>query len=202
MNYHYETLRINRDATPGQIKAAYKKWAQTLHPDKGGGIDSFQKLQEAYRVLSNPELRARYDRGESTGPVETTEQKARTRLATMFAQAAAAARDDKDMIEMIRTAIQSGTEKAKQDVIIANSKIKKLEHTLSRVTYKGAGINLLEGVINQQIRAHNEQISQLQAEIDLVDTVTGMLDDYECEVDTPRFNNSFASSTTTSWIPG
>jgi curved DNA-binding protein len=58
---HYDTLKVTETATPEEIKKAYRRLASKHHPDKGGNTDEFQRIEEAYRVLSNPESRQRYD---------------------------------------------------------------------------------------------------------------------------------------------
>lgn len=58
---HYETLGISKTATPEEIKKAYRKLASKHHPDKGGDTSTFQKIEEAYRVLSDPNQKAQYD---------------------------------------------------------------------------------------------------------------------------------------------
>lgn len=49
-----EVLGVAKDATPEQIKSAYRKLAMKHHPDKGGDISEFQKIQEAYDTLTKP----------------------------------------------------------------------------------------------------------------------------------------------------
>lgn len=61
MNDYYETLGIKRDATEIDIKNAYRKLAKDHHPDKGGDTETFQKIQEAYSVLSDPNRKREYD---------------------------------------------------------------------------------------------------------------------------------------------
>lgn len=58
---HYDTLGIQRTATPEEIKRAYRKLASQHHPDKGGDTGKFQEVEEAYRVLSDPQKKAEYD---------------------------------------------------------------------------------------------------------------------------------------------
>lgn len=65
---HYDTLGITKDATQDEIKKAYRKLASKHHPDKGGSNEEFQKLEEAYRTLSDTQKRAQYDAGGTGGP--------------------------------------------------------------------------------------------------------------------------------------
>lgn len=58
---YYDCLGVTVDASPEEIRQAYKKRAKMLHPDKGGNQESFKFLGEAYEVLSNPEMRQKYD---------------------------------------------------------------------------------------------------------------------------------------------
>lgn len=58
---HYTVLGVNREATPDEIKKAYRKLASQHHPDKGGDTAKFQQIEEAYRILSDPNTRAQYD---------------------------------------------------------------------------------------------------------------------------------------------
>jgi molecular chaperone DnaJ len=63
---YYEILGITRDATPEQIKKAYRQLAMKLHPDVASepdAADRFKKVAEAYEVLQDPKKRDLYDRG-------------------------------------------------------------------------------------------------------------------------------------------
>ncbi len=64
----YTVLGVAWDATPDAIKQAYRKLARQHHPDlnpgKPGAEARFKAASAANEVLSDPEKRARYDRGE------------------------------------------------------------------------------------------------------------------------------------------
>jgi len=62
---YYETLGVKREATPEEIKKAFRKQARTHHPDvakdKATAEEKFKEINEAYEVLSDPEKRRKYD---------------------------------------------------------------------------------------------------------------------------------------------
>lgn len=67
MEDHYSVLGVGRTATADEIKRAYRKLASQHHPDKGGDTATFQKIEQAYRVLSDPAARQDYDRPRNAG---------------------------------------------------------------------------------------------------------------------------------------
>ena len=63
---YYQILGVSRDATPEQIKKAYRQLAMKLHPDvatEPDAADRFKKVAEAYEVLQDSKKRDIYDRG-------------------------------------------------------------------------------------------------------------------------------------------
>lgn len=68
---YYEVLGVSRDATPDDIRRAYRALARKLHPDVNKEPDAearFKEINEANAVLSDAEKRAVYDRFGHNGP--------------------------------------------------------------------------------------------------------------------------------------
>lgn len=76
----YNLLGVSKNATPEEIKKAFRKLALKKHPDKGGDPKEFAEITHAAEVLTDPEKRKIYDRfgeeglkenlGTSAGPTD------------------------------------------------------------------------------------------------------------------------------------
>jgi molecular chaperone DnaJ len=82
---HYTVLGLTRTSGGAEIRRAYRLLALRHHPDRAGpdGTATFQRIAEAYRVLSDPSLRSTYDAMYESGrdpapprPVETPDPSA------------------------------------------------------------------------------------------------------------------------------
>jgi curved DNA-binding protein CbpA len=63
---HYLLLQVPEEATPEQLRQAFRRLSKRFHPDTTSlpaveAEQAFQRLQHAYGVLSDPEARRRYD---------------------------------------------------------------------------------------------------------------------------------------------
>lgn len=71
MGDYYDVLGVSRDATAEEIKKAFRRLARDTHPDANPDDPQaearFREIAEAYEVLSDPNRRAAYDRGEQFG---------------------------------------------------------------------------------------------------------------------------------------
>lgn len=62
---YYEVLEVGRNASPEDLRRAYRRLAKQVHPDINkdhGSEERFKEINEAYAVLSDAERRASYDR--------------------------------------------------------------------------------------------------------------------------------------------
>ncbi|KAG5476422.1 hypothetical protein LSCM1_04127 [Leishmania martiniquensis] len=83
---YYGLLGVPADATPRQIKEAYNQRALHIHPDRNPSPDAaqqFDRVTKAYRILSNPQKRKRFDLGGAKG-VEDTGAKKREAVRALF----------------------------------------------------------------------------------------------------------------------
>lgn len=66
MSDHYEVLGVSRDASPEEIRKAYRKLARELHPDVNASQEAqerFKSVTHAYEVLADEQSRREYDLG-------------------------------------------------------------------------------------------------------------------------------------------
>ena len=106
----YTVLGVSRDASPEEIKKAYRTLARKLHPDVNpdeATQERFKEVTRAYDVLSDPKKREMYDLGgdplrraapgsvrarASRSPTSWTRSSARTPASAARARECAAAR--------------------------------------------------------------------------------------------------------------
>lgn len=58
---YYDILWVGENATPEEIKKAFRKAAVQHHPDKGGDKKKFQEINEAYQVIGDDKKKTQYD---------------------------------------------------------------------------------------------------------------------------------------------
>ena len=127
----YEILRAPKNATKAELKIQYIAMARETHPDAliGRGMDTteaFSEVAEAWKILSNPKDRRRYDRSLQTDELsDALAEKAVPTVLNMFGKVAAPF--------LRRTAVTAvaSFSAAAQDIIKANGTKIDFGHALS-----------------------------------------------------------------------
>jgi curved DNA-binding protein CbpA len=84
----YTRLGVSRDATPTEIKRAYRRASKRAHPDaEGGSPEKWAALVEAHDVLSDAERRRRYDETGEWGAGEPDNHQAAVMMRVVQAMA-------------------------------------------------------------------------------------------------------------------
>ncbi len=173
----YETLGVPKDATADTIKKAYRKKAQKKHPDRGGTEEEFKDLSTAYRMVSTPENRARYDAcGDSAIP--DVYAKARSLVIQSIIQFIEAGHSNY-LLEATK-AFQLGIQKFNGDIKATNNKIAMLEKHCKRLKPLGADTFLLDAIKNHQ-QAYEGKIVTLNDQINVFNKALEFLTMFELE---------------------
>lgn len=64
---YYKILGLSHDFEPKDIKTSYRNLSKIYHPDRGGDENIFKQIVDAYKTLSNTDIRERYDRESEFG---------------------------------------------------------------------------------------------------------------------------------------
>jgi DnaJ-class molecular chaperone len=88
---HYTTLGVGVNATLDDIKATYRRLAKIYHPDMLRDQDEddllvFEEINEAYKILSDPEKRRQYDMELSKAPIVDLHQVTSDIVSDYFSQ--------------------------------------------------------------------------------------------------------------------
>lgn len=160
-NYH-RILGVSEDATPEEIKKAYKRLAAKHHPDKGGDTEEFERIKDAYDHLAGKKT--------ELSPVDDY-------LMSLF---------DKfcevpgDIVKTINRHLNKENDEAVAFIESSRIKLKKLNKRLNRVKAK-KGTNLYKLVIENRINLLNHSIQTAEAQLKVVRETLTALDNYTDE---------------------
>jgi curved DNA-binding protein CbpA len=172
---HYRTLGVEENATPEEIKAAFRRAAARAHPDRHGGDDkAMAAINVAYAVLSDPAKRKRYDAaGMVDGP--TREEMAEKMLDQLFERAVDTA---DDVLAFALNKFQVFREDVAEKKRNNAARLDRLRKQVGKVKRK-QGRNMVEAIIQRKIAAIELDLLHI-AEAEAVHAIAAeMLESYE-----------------------
>jgi curved DNA-binding protein CbpA len=194
----YETLGIAADADSDEIKMAYKKKAQKLHPDReDGDEEAFKEIVAAYAVLVDGFRRSNYDR---TGSVENDAgedtQRLRELVAVLFSMI--------DRVANVRTTnvvlecgkvVRQGLRKVQSGISDMEDSIKDREEVAARIS-RTSGPNLLKEAVEADIVQRRLGIVAMQRNLEVGERILSILEEYTYAVDPLQEQEYFSTFST------
>ena len=190
----YDTLGIGSDASPEDVKAAYRRAAMAHHPDRNPGDEEaaarFRAVQEAYDVLSDPEKRAAYDRTGEVPNGNSPEAALHADAINVFVEAIGRAGPNPssyNIVELMETLVRSKQETLRRAMASNAVQIRKLDAVLSRIGRKEgvAGPNVLRGFLEQDLAAKRQQDLRLREALSHGEKLFAYVQTYTFEVEPP-----------------
>ena len=194
MNDYYETLGVDSEATAEEIKKAYRKRANEVHPDKGGSKEEFAELSIAYKVLSDPESRKKYDQtgidDDMADEVKAAIKFVQDQFATISKELCSAIKDAKT-IEMSNFNIQARVRKytskkimeETDQIALCESAIAALQKLKPKVKFKKRKKSKcsrdLFSAVNKELEENvRNSKAQHEANLKMLKIALSILDDY------------------------
>jgi curved DNA-binding protein CbpA len=192
----YDILGLSKNASFDEIKAKYKSLAQQHHPDKGGDPDLFKKIKHAYEILSDSIRRKKYD---TTGQYDhgpSIQTEALDTLCRLFFSIVPNINADiDDLILIMKNESRRERDVVNNNINICNSYIEKLNKIINKIKKKkDDGENLLKMFAENQLKTHHNELQNFKRQIEIIDIVIEMLEDYQYGDVTTLIENFMNSS--------
>ncbi len=212
----YAVLGIARDASRAEVVKGYRRESKRWHPDRNPGCDQakvmYERVDTAYRVLSDPDRRREYDR---TGAYTTTgtvgrEQyvvKVVTQLVIDLVTAITCQGGDvrkEPMIGLLKKNVEKRVVGLRKTLADLRKTVEALKHAEGRFTVEGGEENVVAATIKYQITQMLSQAAGVEVEIELMADAQTFIDKYRYKMDPadPRSFGMFsygAATTTIHW---
>ena len=186
----YQLLGLERDADEAAVKAAYRKAAKSAHPDAGGDLDAFGRLNASYELLKDPVRRRVYDdTGYDPQLADATDLKGLMMLETLVNEMILDERvpGSFDPVAGLRR-------KLTDDLLKARFHILELERHRTRVRQHADRIgrrpdnDVLGAMLRARAQSITEAIKGAETQISAIERAYAMLEgySYELEAASPR----------------
>lgn len=178
----YNELGVDREASPDEIKQAYRNKARQTHPDSGGNAEEFDRIQKSYMILKDPEARDHYDK---TGRVnEKSQDMALDILADIFnnllEQEAPLFVDYVEIMNGILDSTVNAIRKSLKDYEKRKVKLEKMQKKFKR---KKKDKGFFEYAIAERIHEADDKIRRSKHALSNTQRAKLLLNEYEFEPD-------------------
>lgn len=181
----YQLLGLERDADEAAVKAAYRKAAKSAHPDAGGDLDAFGRLNASYELLKDPVRRRVYDdTGYDPQLADATDLKGLMMLETLVNEMILDEREPGsfDPVAGLRR-------KLTDDLLKARFHILELERHRTRVRQHADRIgrrpenDVLGAMLRARTQSITEAIRAAETQIAAIERAYDMLEGYSYELE-------------------
>ncbi|SSC69761.1 unnamed protein product [Ciceribacter sp. T2.26MG-112.2] len=181
----YQLLGLERDADEAAVKAAYRKAAKSAHPDAGGDLDAFGRLNASYELLKDPVRRRVYDdTGYDPQLADATDLKGLMMLETLVNEMILDERapGSFDPVAGLRR-------KLTDDLLKARFHILELERHRTRVRQHADRIgrrpdnDVLGAMLRARAQSITEAIKGAETQISAIERAYAMLEGYSYELE-------------------
>lgn len=189
----YEILGVDKRATQGDIKEAYRNKAMENHPDKGGDTEKFRIIDKAYKILSDNDKRKRYDNGESAESIDgianvISQEQETLRMVLGIFNAIIENIDvsRQDIFDLMRQSIRANQGNIRSEKAKLENNIKKCETVKKRIKKKGNS-DLFIQFLDGHIKEYNLAINKMDNIIKLGDDGLKLIKECEYDVEVLEF---------------
>lgn len=188
----YEELSVPRDASPTEVKRAYRKRAKETHPDSSSpDREAFERATRANIVLSDPTKRERYDK---TGTIDETVDNALANAVSLiigFISSQVVNHVSGGPDPCTRDLVKECCDNFKQNIlgfenqkVQINRAIKSLTKIIAKLKSKKDN-PLLREALTHQLASTSQPLGQLDRNIQQYKDAIAMLEPYWFEADAP-----------------
>lgn len=185
---YYEILGLEPDATPAEVKRAYRNLVVKHHPDKGGSAELMSELNEAYECLSDPDRRKHYDECGHDVERSSFDEQVQSILVNMFNDALA--KEARHTLKHVEELINTGQTELNQERSRLTDKrerlLKKRELVqVKKKTHRDEIVNVYHGLIDQAVSTLTHEVELVEEKLKLLEGARKLLQMYRSDEKEP-----------------